>query len=168
MSFCVTYSWNDTGSYLYSGDYLVHTHMCTHTHTCAHARAHMHAHAHTFNHVCIIVFITNICSSECCSFASTTAMNNYSSSSSSSYWREWSVNVSPSETLLRPLHQAQWSLSALGERCILSTPKGYCLYFQEWFITPWCFCSVVDLCNSGSMLLTMIQFWNMDWNSYCI
>ena len=35
-SFCVTYSWNDTGSYPYSGDYLVHTHAHTHTHARMH------------------------------------------------------------------------------------------------------------------------------------
>ena len=146
-----------------------------------HSRAHAHTctHAHTFNHVCIIVFITNICSSECCSFESTTAMNNCSSSSSSSYWREWSVNVSPSGTPLHPLHQAQWveeaarlwpwSVSASGERCLLCAPKGYCLYFQERLslldvsVQWWIYATRVP-CR----LATMVQCWNMDWNSYCI
>ena len=85
MSFCVTYSWNDTGSYPYSGDYLVHTHARAHTHTCTHARTHMHAHACTCTHFqsCLYNCIHNC------------------------------------------IHYQYL-------RCLLSAPKGYCLYFQEW------------------------------------
>ena len=58
----------------------------THVHACTVVIIwYMHTCTLFSNCVCIIVFITNICSSDCCRFASTTAMNNCSSSSSSLY-----------------------------------------------------------------------------------